>query len=115
MVSQDLVGCCSMRALTRPVFVGWSWACADIGGFFFFFFFFLCVLACVLRGSGKDAMVPIGDRDEWWRLMPPGTSADRACPGRAASGPSATAFVRFVLPIYLVELVFQRGWASGQS
>src|SRR5258707_12045219 len=45
--------------------------------------------------------------DEWWRLMPPGTSAD-AVRVLAARGVRAfgDGFVALLLPIYLVELGF---------
>ena len=45
--------------------------------------------------------------DEWWRLMPPGTSAD-ALRVLAARGVRAfgDGFVALLLPIYLVELGF---------
>ena len=45
--------------------------------------------------------------DEWWRLLPPGTSGD-ALRVLAARGVRAFAdgFVALLLPIYLVEIGF---------
>src|ERR1051326_3996149 len=58
-------------------------------------------------GQSVGAARPAMTGDEWWRLLPPGTSGD-ALRVLAARGARAFAdgFVALLLPIYLVEIGF---------